>query len=79
MDVLDVAAQLAPYFSAMVDVVHSTNGIVDKYIGDAVMAVWGHPALGEVTANHVMAACMQMMKSAADLTFGGEKIRLNRS
>lgn len=32
---------LNDYFSRMVECVNKTNGIVDKFIGDAVMAVWG--------------------------------------
>jgi class 3 adenylate cyclase len=76
MDVFDVATELAPYFSALVNGVHESNGIVDKYIGDAVMAVWGHPALGHVTADHVLEACLRMVGAVDALTFGGERIRI---
>jgi class 3 adenylate cyclase/HAMP domain-containing protein len=31
------------YFSPQVNVIYSRNGIVDKYIGDAIMALWGAP------------------------------------
>jgi class 3 adenylate cyclase len=76
MSEIDVATELAPYFSALVDVVHETYGFVDKYIGDAVMAVWGHPALGEPSPDDVLEACFKMLRRAADLTFGGEPVRV---
>ena len=31
------------YFSVMVDIIMNRNGIVDKYIGDAIMAIFGAP------------------------------------
>jgi adenylate cyclase len=36
-----VLDNLSEYFSAMVPCVEATQGTVDKFIGDAVMAVWG--------------------------------------
>jgi len=33
--------QLNTYFSAMVEVIHSEGGVVDKFMGDAIMAVFG--------------------------------------
>jgi class 3 adenylate cyclase len=39
----DLVNSLNKYFEMMVDVILSHNGIVDKYIGDAIMAFFGAP------------------------------------
>jgi class 3 adenylate cyclase len=39
----DLVNSLNKYFSFMVDVIMNHNGIVDKYIGDAIMAFFGAP------------------------------------
>ncbi|NLN91585.1 MAG: adenylate/guanylate cyclase domain-containing protein [candidate division WS1 bacterium] len=41
MDPHDVVAQLTEYFNAMVDAVFRFNGLVDKFIGDGLMALFG--------------------------------------
>jgi class 3 adenylate cyclase/HAMP domain-containing protein len=43
-DPADLVDSLNRYFSGQVDIIYSRNGIVDKYIGDAIMAFWGAPA-----------------------------------
>jgi adenylate cyclase len=35
---------LNQYFTAMVEIIESHGGMVDKFVGDKVMAVFGHPA-----------------------------------
>ena len=55
------------YFSMMAEVVRSRQGIVDKYIGDSVMAFWGPPFTDP--ADHARLGCLaaleQMQKMEA--------------
>ena len=50
----DLADSIGMYFGAMTSEIMSTGGIVDKYIGDAIMALWGTP---RQLPDHPIAAC----------------------
>jgi len=39
----EVVEFLNEYMTLMVDIIHDKKGIVDKFIGDAIMAIWGAP------------------------------------
>ena len=55
----EVVAFLNDYMSRMVSCVNQTKGVVDKYIGDAIMAIWGAPVShGNDTENAVNGALM---------------------
>jgi adenylate cyclase len=67
MTASEVVSMLNEYFTVMVDIVFSYKGILDKYIGDAIMAVFGPPfASGEDADNSVRAA-VDMMRGLAEL------------
>ncbi len=59
----EVVEFLNQYMTRMVNCVNNTNGVVDKYIGDAVMAVWGAPVShGNDTENAINGALMMRLE-----------------
>ncbi len=48
------------YLSIMSEPIRSNRGIIDKYIGDGIMAYWGPPFVGE--ADHARFACLATME-----------------
>ncbi len=50
----EVIAVLNEYLTQMTDLVFTTEGTLDKYIGDAIMAFWGAPVFQE---DHAYRAC----------------------
>jgi len=53
---------LNEYMTLMVDCIDKTHGVVDKFIGDAIMALWGTPiSRGNDTENAVNAALMMRL------------------
>ncbi len=53
------------YFSLMAEVVRARQGIIDKYIGDSVMAYWGPPFTDE--ASHAELCCQAALEQLAAL------------
>ncbi len=48
------------YLSTMSQPIRTNRGIIDKYIGDAIMAYWGPPFVGE--ADHARLACLAALE-----------------
>lgn len=57
----DLVNSLNKYFEMMVDVILSHNGIVDKYIGDAIMAFFGAPVKHDDDALQSVITALDMM------------------
>jgi adenylate cyclase len=58
----ETVAMLNGYFTLMVDCIMSNQGILDKYIGDAIMAVFGAPFSGPRDADNALTAAIEMFR-----------------
>lgn len=56
----EVVEMLNEYMTRMVAIIRSHKGIVDKFVGDAIMAVWGIPEGTEDDARNAVKACLAM-------------------
>lgn len=63
----EVVGMLNEYFAIMVRIIQQNHGIVDKFIGDAIMAVWGAPKTSSRDAQNAVRACIEMRKALAEL------------
>jgi class 3 adenylate cyclase/HAMP domain-containing protein len=61
----DLVNSLNRYFSGQVDIIYNRKGIVDKYIGDAIMAFWGAPEKHEDDCLQSVLAGLDMIEALA--------------
>ncbi|MGZ3780829.1 MAG: adenylate/guanylate cyclase domain-containing protein [Pseudobdellovibrionaceae bacterium] len=71
----EVVEMLNEYFGVMVKIINANGGVVDKFIGDAIMAVWGAPQASDRDAHKAVRACLEMRKALENLN----ELRISRS
>ncbi len=59
----ETVQMLNDYFGVMVDVISDHHGILDKFIGDAIMAVFGAPLPSEHDADNAVTAAVEMLRA----------------
>ncbi|HWO89393.1 MAG TPA: adenylate/guanylate cyclase domain-containing protein [Gemmatimonadales bacterium] len=62
-----VASLLREYFTEMVEIIFRHGGTLDKFIGDAIMALWGAPFSTEDDADKAMRAAIDMQRKLVEL------------
>ena len=63
----ELVKQLSEYFDCIAKIIHKHNGIIDKYIGDSVMAFWGAPEPNENQAREACLAAIEIQKQVKEL------------
>ena len=67
LDAQELADLLNGYLTEMTRIVFRNKGTLDKYIGDAVMALWGAPFEEAQHAERACAAALQMLSKLAEM------------
>src|SRR5213082_560122 len=62
-----IATLLTAYFSEMVEVVFEHGGMLDKFMGDAIMALWGAPIAHEDDADRAMRCALDQLAALEKL------------
>ena len=66
-DAEDVREVLSRYFDVASEVIDRYGGTIEKFIGDAVMAVWGAPIAREDDAERAVRAAMELVDAVPSL------------
>ena len=59
----EIAGLLTEYFTEMVDIVFEHSGTLDKFMGDAIMALWGAPIAHEDDADRAMQCAIDQIET----------------
>jgi len=70
----DLVNSLNRYFSGQVDIIMNRNGIVDKYIGDAIMAFWGAPVKHDDDALQAVLSGLDMIEAVKGFNENQKKL-----
>lgn len=63
----EVVSMLNEYFEVMVHIINKNGGVVDKFIGDAIMAIWGVPNKTDEDVTNAVSACLEMRVALSQL------------
>lgn len=62
----EVVESLNAYFELMVDIIMHNHGVVDKYMGDAIMAFYGAPERTRHEASEAVQSAFEMLEALKD-------------
>jgi len=77
MEPEDVVHMLNEYLNTMVEIIMKNNGVIDKFIGDAIMAIWGVPQSTGTEPFDAVKAALGMRQAL--VSFNEKRIQNNKN
>ena len=72
----EVRARLVPYHSRVRDEIEHFGGVVEKFVGDAVMAVFGAPVAHEDDAERTVRAALAVLEAIEEMNAADPSLQL---
>ena len=72
----DIVETLNEYFSYLVPIIFANHGIIDKFLGDGILAVFGSPEPDRAHYEHAVQAAVEMQAAMARLNAARETRRV---
>jgi adenylate cyclase len=67
MDTADIVSMLNEYFAALANCISRHDGTIDKFIGDAILAVFGSPEADPLHHRNAIVAAMEMQQAVDEV------------
>ena len=75
LDAEEVRELLDGYFATARQIVDRHGGVIEKFIGDAVMAVWGTPVAHEDDAERAVRTALQLVEAVGQIEVDGTSLQ----
>ena len=72
----EIAEEISAFLDGMVEILYRHGAFVDKFIGDAILAVWGLTPHDGNLAARALACAEEMLSVSSRMNFGGRPIRI---
>jgi len=72
----EIASEISAFLDCMVEILYRHGAFVDKFIGDAILAVWGLTPHDGNLAAHALVCAEEMLSVSSRMYFGGQPIRI---
>jgi class 3 adenylate cyclase len=74
-DAEDMRELLSTYFETAREIVDRHGGVIEKFIGDAVMAVWGTPTAHEDDAERAVRTALELVAAVGSMVAGDQPLQ----
>ena len=73
LDPQDCVKMLNNYFGIMTPLIQKYDGVIDEFLGDAILAIFGAPVASDIHAQQAVACALEMQQAMAEVNHNNQK------